>query len=293
MMTGEPPPAWVAVARIACSRRSASAPSSSERVEKRRTSILGMVAPLAGGARPLDHSHFDVKLATAALIVQGERRAGLTDGNACVGVLGGRHWDAVDGEQQIPGLEPGLLPGAAHVEIGDDDAAVDQPELLSFRIGNILGHDPDPAADDASVLDDVVQHAADHVDRDRKTDSFDPETLGDHGCVDPDQRSAGIDQRAARIAEIDRRVRLDEVLEGRDTELAAGGGADDAMGHGLRKAERIADGQDDITYPKLIGSAEADDRQMRQIDLEYREVAVRVHADDLRGCHPAIRELHP
>src|SRR6185437_16240190 len=292
MMTGGPPPDCVAVARIACSRRSASAVSRSERVAKRRTSIFGMAAPLARCARALDDAHFYVELAVTALIVEGERRAGLAGGDTGVRALGGGYRDAIDREQQVPRPEPGLLPGTAHVQIGDDDAPVGQPELLRLRVGNILGHYPDPAADHASVLDDVVQHAADHIDRDRKTDSFDPEALGDHGGVDADQGAARVDQRPAGVAEIDGRIGLDEILERRDPELAPGCGADDAMSHGLRKTERIADGEDDVADPKLIGTAESDDRKIRQVDLEHCEIGVRIDADDLRGCDASVRELH-
>ncbi len=224
--------------------------------------------------------------------MQCERRARLAGCNAGAGILGGGYGDAVDGEQQIPGLHPGLLAGAAHIEIGDDHPAMGQAELLRLRVGDVFGHYSDPAADDAAVLDDVVQHAAHHVDGNRKTDALDSEALRDDGGVDADQRAAGIDQGPAGVAEIDRRVGLDEILEGGDPELAAGGSADDAVSHGLGQAEGIADGEDDIADPKLIGSAEGDDRQIRQVDLEYRQVAIRVYADDLRVRDPAVRELH-
>src|SRR6185437_1098892 len=165
MMTGAPPPDGVAVARIACSRRSASAASSSARVAKRRTSIFGMwlapdrsekVASARGGPGLLGDPHLDVELAAASLIAQCEHRAGLAAGYAGIGALGGGHGDAVDREQQIPRLEAGLLPRTSHVQIGDYHAAMSQAELLRFGVGNILGDYPDPAADDASVLDDVV-----------------------------------------------------------------------------------------------------------------------------------------
>src|SRR6185437_16621095 len=117
MITGEPPDC--AVARMACSRRSASALSSSARVAKRRTSIF-IGAPSAGVARPLGDFHFHVELGTASLVAKGQRRAGFAAGNTCVGVLGGSHRDFVDGEEKIAGLEAGLLPGA-DVEVRDHD----------------------------------------------------------------------------------------------------------------------------------------------------------------------------
>src|SRR6185312_2832687 len=243
-------------------------------------------------ARPLADLHFHVELAAAALIVEHERRAGLAAGDPGVGVLGRTHGGAIDGEQKIAGLEPGLLPGAVDIEIGDDDTAAREPELLRLRVRDVFGDDSDPAADDAAVLDDVVQHAADHVHRDRKTDAFDAEALGDDGGVDTDQRTAGIHQRAPGIAEIDRRIRLNEILEGGDAELPTGGGADDAVRNRLRESERIADREHDISDPQRIGSAEGDHREARQIDLQDCEIAVRIGAHDLRLRDPTVRELH-
>jgi len=54
-----------------------------------------------------------------------------------------------------------------------------------------------------------------------------PMFLAHDGGVDADQRAAGVDQRAARVAEVDRCIRLDEVLERRDPELLAAGRAHD------------------------------------------------------------------
>ena len=50
----------------------------------------------------------------------------------------------------------------------------------------------------------------------READAFDAEILGQHRGVDADEFAIGIDQRAAGVADVDGRVGLDEVLEGRD-----------------------------------------------------------------------------
>src|SRR6185437_15894000 len=154
MMTGGPLPACVAAARIARSSRSARAASSSARVAKRRTSIFGMVIPSAGrGAWPLDDLHFHIELTATPLIMEGHRHARLAAGDAGAGVLGRRYGRAVDGEQQITRLQPGLHAGAADVQIGDHDAAVGEAELARLTVGDVFGHDSDPPTDDPSVLD--------------------------------------------------------------------------------------------------------------------------------------------
>ena len=57
----------------------------------------------------------------------------------------------------------------------------------------------------------------------------------------PIRLPAGVDQRAAGVAGVDRGVGLDEVLEGVDAEAGAAERRDDAAGHRLADAEGIAD----------------------------------------------------
>jgi hypothetical protein len=59
----------------------------------------------------------------------------------------------------------------------------------------------------------------------------------------PASRPGHVDQRAAGIAGIDRRIGLDEELIVGDADLRARQRRDDAMRHGLADAERIADGE--------------------------------------------------
>ena len=60
--------------------------------------------------------------------------------------------------------------------------------------------------------------------------------------VDADQFAAQIHQRAAGIAGIDGGVGLDEVLVAVGVDAGAAERADDARGHRVLQAERIADG---------------------------------------------------
>ena len=72
----------------------------------------------------------------------------------------------------------------------------------------------------------------------------------------PISSPAQVDQRAARIAGIDRGVGLDEVLIALDAETAAPERADDARGDGLAEAERIADRHHVVTDLQPIAVAE-------------------------------------
>ena len=117
------------------------------------------------------------------------------------------------------------------------------------------------------MLDDLARHAARQVDRYREADPLDAEVLGHHRGVDADQFAARVDERAAGIAFVDRRIGLDEVLEGCHAELPATDGADDAVRDGLLQAQRIADRQHLIAHLQLVRTTERHDRKPRQIDL--------------------------
>src|ERR1019366_8898696 len=96
---------------------------------------------------------------------------------------------------------------------------------------------------------------------------------------------------AARIAGVDRGVGLDEVLEDVDAQRVAAKGADNARGHRLADAERVADGKDDVADLQVIDVAEGDYRQFVEIDLQHRYVGVRVGADRVRlGAAPVAEE---
>ena len=73
-----------------------------------------------------------------------------------------------------------------------------------------------------------VEHRARERHRDREADAHRAARLREDRAVDADQVAGGVDQRAAGIARIDRRIGLDEVLEAVDAEVIAAERADDA-----------------------------------------------------------------
>ena len=142
------------------------------------------------------------------------------------------------------------------------------------------------------LVEDLVHHAAHQVHRDREADALDAEILGEHRGVDADQLAAGIDQRAAGIADVDGRVGLDEILEGRHAELAAARGADDALRDRLRQADGIADGQHDVADAQPVGMPERHDRHVGlEVELQHGQVRVRIAADDRRVGDAAVGQL--
>ena len=99
--------------------------------------------------------------------------------------------------------------------------------------------------DHFAVRDHLVHHAPRHVHRHRESHALiAAAAVRQNRRIDADQFPAHIHQRAARIALIDRRIGLDEILIPSDSgDAAAPLGADNSHGHALAQPERLPHGQ--------------------------------------------------
>ncbi len=112
--------------------------------------------------------------------------------------------------------------------------------------------DAEEAAHDLPLLAKLRQDGLERVDR-----NGEPDVLGrpEHRGVDADDLAVDVDQRPAGVAEVDRRVGLDVVLEAprgrvrRQARAVLGG--DDADRDGLVEVERIADRHDPLADAEL------------------------------------------
>ena len=102
---------------------------------------------------------------------------------------------------------------------------------------------------------------------------------GTDGGVDADDFAARVDQRAAAVAEVDRRVGLDVVVQAGVPQFAADE-ADDADGHRVHVAERIADRADPFADAQFVGVAE---RHFRQVSCRPE---IRSSATSIAGSVP-------
>src|SRR3954465_14797126 len=115
------------------------------------------------------------------------------------------------------------------------------PQIANAELRRQLGreridiHSPEPPAQHLAVLDQLVDDAPGQVARDRKSDPLVAAstlavwTLADYSRVDADQLAARVDEPAARISRIDRRIGLNEIFVLRKTDVGAAHGADDAL----------------------------------------------------------------
>ena len=106
----------------------------------------------------------------------------------------------------------------------------------------------------------------------------------------PDDLALEVEGRAARVAAVDRRVDLQEVVVGAAADLAAGG-RDDAGGDRAAEAERVADRDHGVADAHLAAVAESDVGQgLVGLDLEQGQVGLLVDALERRRELGAVVE---
>jgi hypothetical protein len=84
-----------------------------------------------------------------------------------------------------------------------------------------------------------------------------------------------------RIAGVDRRIGLNEILVPLDAEAAAAERADDTGSHGLPEAERIADRQHEIADLQAVGIADRHGDEILRRDLQQGDIGFGIPADQL------------
>jgi hypothetical protein len=109
----------------------------------------------------------------------------------------------------------------------------------------------------------------------------------------PIRLPCAVHQRAPRIAGVDRRVGLDEVLEGVDPEVRATQRRDDTHGHRLTDAERVADGQHDVADANVVHLPEGDRRQGVALSLPLCRMICRPQGRTRVAAHQRAFRLRP
>ena len=132
--------------------------------------------------------------------------------------------------------------------LDDEHPRLERPSQLPLEraLDTLLRHvDTQRGSDDASVSDDLVDDASHGVNGDGEPDADVPSSAArrEDGGVDADEPAARVEEWTARVAWIDRRVRLDAPLDGppSDAVHVAAERRDDAHRQRVVEPERVAD----------------------------------------------------
>ena len=134
------------------------------------------------------------------------------------------------------------------------------------RRRDVLGRDADVRVRDLAGREQLLHRAPRRVDRDREADALGVARVGADLRVDPDHAAAGVEERAARVAVVDRRVDLDrlgDVVGGGQRRDRALGRRDDADRERVLLAERAADRGDRLADDDAARVAERHGREAR------------------------------
>ena len=102
-----------------------------------------------------------------------------------------------------------------------------------------------------------------------------------------------VEQRPARIARIDRRVRLNGLVNLHAVGLLhRANRTDDATGHGTGQPERIADGIHFLPYLQIARIAQHHGRKLRAFDLNHRQIVGAVGTDHGGAVFFAVVQRH-
>src|SRR5262245_48115728 len=199
------------------------------------------------------------------------------------------------GQLDAASLNPGFLRRTARLDHLDEQPLY-QRNLQ--QLAEIFIHEltvkPDPGADHPAVLHERWYERLGEIDRDGKTDVL---RVGDDRRADADYLPTAVEQRAAGVAEVDRRIGLNQRFLHRERRVwqQSVEPAHDAAGNGLIESEGVSDGNDFLALPYATGLAELDDRQFTFVGVGNayeRNVEDRVRADQPRRNPGAFVERH-
>jgi hypothetical protein len=205
-------------------------------------------------------------------------------------------------------VQTGFPRGTTLIDMRDEQAAVDLQASLGRLIGGQrLDGQPEVFMNHLQLAhrgrhcgglealghrDGIVHPGNHHIIRNREADVLDRRAR-ELGRVDPDEAAVEIDQRAAAVAGIDRRVGLDQVVVGvvLDREAAVQC-AENAVADRVLVTRRAAQRNDGFAEKIRRRIAEIEIGELRRLvfNFQQRQVGVLIGGDDLRAVLRAGRE---
>src|SRR5260370_19958172 len=137
----------------------------------------------------------------------------------------------------------------------------------------------------------LLHHVLGEIDRDGEADSRVAAGAAVDRGVNADDLALRIEERPTRIARVNRRIGLEEivVIAAERPSLRT----HDSGGHGQVEPERVADCDYPVSHLRFARITECRGRQLfLAVDFDKREVGLRVLADNLRSELPLIHQRH-
>src|SRR4029078_3758939 len=203
---------------------------------------------------------------------------------------------AGDGHLLPSGTEARLRGGAARVDARDEQAVRSgQPEQPGDLGSDGLRADAEERVLRVPGLDDLRGDRLDGVDRDREAEPDGAAGVALDLGVDADTVAVRVEQRATRVAVVERGVGLDDVI---DRVLAVGRGnhalqgADDAGRGRPIEAEGVPDRDHRVADVHVVRVSEREGRERARVnvDLEHGYVVRRIGPDDSSLHALVVRE---
>ena len=160
-----------------------------------------------------------------------------------------------------------------------DDAR--QPETCRERRRDGLNVDPDQSAMEMSELLQLRIRRRDHCAWNGKSQTLASAGLAQDERIQADELAVDIDQRAAAVARIDRRVRLNEHARAVGIDLSCRR-AHHAHRHRIAQTFRAPEREHQLALTDLIVIRESERRQSCRVDFQERKVDVLCDADNRR-----------
>ena len=165
-------------------------------------------------------------------------------------------------------------------------------EALGDRVVDRLNAHTEPTAARLVILLELIDHRHDARRGGGEADADRPAGRRKDRGVDADHFALHVEQRAARIALVDRGVGLQEVVVWTAVDVSIAR-RDDARGHGFAEAEGIADRHHAVADAHLVAVAELHRLQrLVALDLEHGNVHLGILTDDLRLQLAPVGEDH-
>ena len=105
--------------------------------------------------------------------------------------------------------------------------------------------------------------------------------------IDADHIAVDVERRSAGIALVDGRIDLDVIVIRSGADITAAG-RNDARRYGAAETERIADGNHPVADLRLLAGEIDEGEVLLALDLDHREIGLRIGADNLRRINRAV-----